>query len=235
MYHRLWNDWYLPAAMPALERVFFAQVPAGSRVLDLCCGSGHVTKELVARGYEVTGVDSSAALIERAREALPDVRFLVQDARELHLETQFDAILSTFDSLNHILTLDGLREVFVRVRKALRQRGLFVFDMNLEEAYSADLSDWAVTVDDENVTLVRGSFDAASHKGATELIWFARDTCGENMWRQRRSVVEERCYPHSEILLALRDAGFASIETVAATEMGMKSMLGLGRFFFSVR
>jgi SAM-dependent methyltransferase len=235
MYHRLWNDWYLPAAMPALERLFFARVPARARVLDLCCGSGHVTKELVARGYDVTGVDSSVALIEHARAALPGVRFLIQDARDLQLETQFDAILSTFDSLNHILTLNDLREVFVRVRRVLRRGGLFLFDMNLEEAYSADLQDWAVTVDDDNVTLVRGTFDAVSQKGATELIWFVRDPQGKNMWRQRRSVVEERCYSQSDILLAARDAGFESIESVAATEVGMQSTLGFGRFFFSVR
>ena len=235
MYHRLWADWYLPAAMPALDRLFFAQVPPGCRVLDLCCGSGHVTKELLARGYEVTGVDSSAALIEHAREALPGVRFIVQDVRELQLETQFDAILSTFDSLNHILTLDGLRQVLLRARGVLRPGGLFVFDMNLEEAYSADLQDWAVTVDADNVTLVRGKFDAASQTGATELIWFVRNANGDNAWRQRRSVVEERCYPQSDIVLAARDAGFEDIESVAATEVGMQSTLGFGRFFFSVR
>jgi SAM-dependent methyltransferase len=235
MYHRLWADWYLPAAMPALDRLFFSQVPAGSQVLDLCCGSGHVTKELVARGYEVTGVDSSSALIEHAREALPGGRFVVQDARDFQVETQFDAILSTFDSLNHILTLDGLRQVFVRARKALRAGGLFVFDMNLQEAYSADLQDWAVTVDDSNVTLVRGTFDPVSQKGATELIWFLREQSAENTWTQRRSIVEERCYPQSDIMLALREAGFENIETVAATDVGMHSTLAFGRFFFSVR
>jgi SAM-dependent methyltransferase len=180
-------------------------------------------------------VDSSSALIEHAREVLPGVHFVVQDARELQLATQFDAILSTFDSLNHILTLDGLREAFVRARRALRTGGLFVFDMNLQEAYVADLQDWAVTVDDSNVTLVRGSFDPASQKGATELIWFVREESAENTWRQRRSIVEERCYPESDIMLAVREAGFEQIEAVSATDVGMRSTLAFGRFFFSVR
>jgi hypothetical protein len=107
--------------------------------------------------------------------------------------------------------------------------------MNLQEAYSADLQDWAVTVDDSNVTLVRGTFDPAAQKGATELIWFVREQCAENTWRQRRSIVEERCYPQSDVMLAVRDAGFGSFESVAAADVGMQSTLAFGRFFFSVR
>jgi SAM-dependent methyltransferase len=235
MYHRLWNDWYLPSALPALERLFFSQVPAGARVLDLCCGSGHVTKELVARGYDVTGVDASAALIEQARAVLPNVDFRVQDVRVLDLERKFEAVLSTFDSLNHILTLPDLHEVFRRVRSVLQPDGRFVFDMNLEQAYSAELQQWAVTVDDANVTLVRGTYINELHKGETELIWFVRDEVDENTWRRRRSIVEERCYPQSEILLGLREAGFEQIESIAAKDAGMHATLAFGRNFFIAR
>jgi SAM-dependent methyltransferase len=235
MYHRLWNDWYLPAAMPALERLFFSHVPPGAKVLDLCCGSGHVTKELVARGYDVTGVDASAALIEHARTALPGARFEVQDVRSLEMDEQFDAVLSTFDSLNHILSITDLREVFRRVKRLLRDTGQFVFDMNLEQAYSADLQEWAVTVGDSNVTLVRGTYDPDVHKGSTELIWFVRDEGTENTWRRRHSIVEERCYPQEEIVMALRDAGFRHIEPISAAEAGMQATLAFGRCFFTAR
>jgi SAM-dependent methyltransferase len=235
MYHRLWTDWYLPAAMPALERLFFSQVPAGGDVLDLCCGSGHVTKELVARGYRVTAVDSSAALIEHARQVLPSVDFRVQDARNLQLETHFDAILSTFDSLNHILTVEDLSRVFSGARRVLRPSGFFLFDMNLEEAYSADLHEWAVTVEDASVTLTRGVYDASTQNAATELIWFTRDDSADDVWRQHRSVVEERCYPQSDILLALDEAGFSHIESLSAVDAGMNLQLGFGRCFFGAR
>src|SRR5215469_16690455 len=108
MYHALWADWYLPAAMPALETLFFANVPKSATVLDLCCGYGHVTKELVKRGYRVTGIDSSGKLIALAVRDLPGVDLRVQDAVALELEGCYAAALSTFDSLNHILTLEEL-------------------------------------------------------------------------------------------------------------------------------
>lgn len=235
MYHKLWADWYLPAALPALERLFFSQIGGGGHVLDLCCGSGHVTKELAARGYKVTGVDASARLIEQAKHELPSVNFHVQDARRLELQGEFDAVLSTFDSLNHILTLDELKCVFARVKNLISPGGLFLFDMNLEEAYSADLHRWSVTVSDANVTLVRGEYDAAAQRAKTELIWFTKEPTTENLWRQHLSVVEERCYPRRDILQGLYEAGFSRIEAIPAADAGMNSELGFGRVFFSCR
>jgi SAM-dependent methyltransferase len=234
MYHLLWADWYLPAAMPALESLFFSQVPAGARVLDLCCGSGHVTKELVRRGYAVTGVDSSAELIDIASKDLPEVDLCVQDVRNLQLDERFAATLSTFDSLNHILTLEDLERVFSRVYQHLEKDGRFVFDMNLEQAYSADLHEWSVDISEQAVSLVRGTYDTAKKQALTELVWFVREGT-ENLWRQRRSTVEQRCYTQNEITAALECAGFTRIEAIPAKETGVKAELGFGRIFFVTR
>ncbi len=231
MYHALWADWYLPAAMPALDRLFFSKLAPGRQVLDLCCGSGHVTKELAARGYVVTGVDNSVELIQLAQRELPAIDFRVADARELAFKQEYDAALSTFDSLNHILELEELYDVFAGVRRALRPGGLFVFDMNLAQAYSADLGEWSVDIRSDSVSLVRGKFDKASKKASTELVWFTRNG-NENCWRQRTSTVVQRCYLQSEILAALTSAGFRKMEAIAAREAGVTSELGFGRTFF---
>ena len=238
LYNAFWADWYLPAAMPALESLFFSHVVSrfgnGARVLDLCCGSGHVTKELVARGYRVTGVDLSTALIEQARVALPTAEFVVQDARELHLDTQYEAVLSTFDSLNHILTLEDLRQVFARVRAHLKSEGLFVFDMNSEAAYFADLRQWTATVSANDVGLVRGTYDAFTKTARTELLWFQKqDHTG--LWSKSESIVEQRCYPQGEILTALLESGFTNVEAISAEDAGVTSDLGFGRVFYSAR
>lgn len=232
MYHTLWADWYLPAAMPALEKLFFARVPAGTRILDVCCGSGHVTKELVRRGYQVTGIDASADLIALARRDLAAVDLRVQDARALHLESRYDAAISTFDSLNHMLTIDDVGRVLSGVHRALEPGGLFVFDMNLEEAYSADLRQWVVRLSDEEVTMVRGLYDPITKKATTELIWFVR-TGMDNCWRRHRTAVEERCYEEPQILHALHLAGFQGVQVTEATNAGMKAELALGRIFLS--
>jgi len=43
-------------------------------VLDLCCGTGLLADELIARGYRVVGVDASDAMLALARGRLgPEV------------------------------------------------------------------------------------------------------------------------------------------------------------------
>ncbi len=147
------------------------------------------------------------------------------------LEQPYDAILSTFDSLNHILTLEDLARVFLESRRVLRPFGFFTFDMNLEEAYTADLREWAVTVSGKSVGLVRGRYDPVTRNAETELIWFT-DTGQDRLWRQRHSIVKERCYSQAEVLNALRDAGFTSIEAISARDAGVTSEIGFGRIYF---
>ncbi|HEX4771574.1 MAG TPA: class I SAM-dependent methyltransferase [Bryobacteraceae bacterium] len=229
MYDRFWRDWYVPAALPALQRLFFDQIAPPTKILDVCCGSGHVTAELVRRGFCVTGIDSSAELIDLARFNVPGAEFLVQDVRTLHLQGAFDAAISTFDALNHLLVIEDLRDAFRAVVGALKPNGLFVFDMNLEKAYTLDLRQWNATVEEDSVSLVRGTFDPISKLAETELIWFTR-TSGDN-WRRRSSVIEERCYTQSEILGALAEAGFSTIEAMPAVQAGVSADVGFGRIF----
>lgn len=232
MYNLFWADWYLPAALPAIEKLFFSRLAPKARILDVCCGSGHVTQELVRRGYHVTGVDASAALIGIARRKMRGVDFRVEAVERLSIDETFDAALSTFDSMNHLLSYEDVRRAFAGIYKALVPGGLFVFDMNLEEAYLLDLTQWEVTVNDNAVGLVRGRYDPATKKATTELMWFTRQGDTET-WTRRTSVIEQRCYPVGEIVVALQEAGFRSIETITASQAGMQNDLAIGRTFFA--
>lgn len=66
----------------------------GEAILDLGCGTGHLTAELAARGATVLGIDSSAEMIEQARRHYPALSFTVADARQLTFDSSFDAVFS---------------------------------------------------------------------------------------------------------------------------------------------
>src|ERR671937_2884362 len=66
----------------------------GERVLDLGCGTGHLTARLAESGVEAVGLDSSPEMVERARRAYPGLRFEVGDARDFALDERFDAAFS---------------------------------------------------------------------------------------------------------------------------------------------
>ena len=73
-------------------------------VLDLCCGTGLLAGELIARGYGIVGVDASDAMLARARDRLgPDVDLAPHGALpDLQVERGFDAAVSTFDGFNYL-------------------------------------------------------------------------------------------------------------------------------------
>ncbi|MFT3717949.1 trans-aconitate 2-methyltransferase [Pseudorhodoferax sp.] len=66
---------------PAAELLARVPLQAPARVVDLGCGPGNSTELLVRRfaGAEVTGLDSSASMLESARERLPAVHFVEAD------------------------------------------------------------------------------------------------------------------------------------------------------------
>lgn len=230
MYDRYWDNWYLPAALPALELLLFSQLREGDSVLDVCCGSGHVTGEIVRRGYQVTGIDQSAALIGLARQRVPAADFHVQDVRAFRPAKAFGGALSTFDALNHLLTLSDLQSAFDSVFGALRSGGVFVFDMNLDTAYTLDLRHWNANVDEDSVSLTRGTFEPATQLASTELVWLVRLKSG--LWERNESIVHERCYQTSTIVQALNTAGFDRIEAAEARDCGVSTDLAFGRMFF---
>jgi SAM-dependent methyltransferase len=215
----------------ALELLFFSRLRPKASVLDVCCGSGHVTRELVARGYRVTGLDASAELIAQARLDMPAATFVVADVRHFRPAEEFDAALSTFDSLNHILELAELEGVFRNVHQVLRPEAPFVFDMNSEEAYRVDWHDWDSKVTKDSVSMVRGLFDRATRRASTEIVWFRMTRDGE--WERRDSVVPQQCYRDDEIRVALEQAGFRAVTHCSAAKAGVTGDIGYGRLFWS--
>jgi ubiquinone/menaquinone biosynthesis C-methylase UbiE len=107
------------------------------RILDLGCGTGNLSIPLARRGYSVTGVDLSPAMIEVARkkamEAGLEVSFSVGDMRNLSLPCEtFDTVISACDVLNYLTKEEDLLEAFEAVGKMLPQGGLWLFDLNSE-------------------------------------------------------------------------------------------------------
>lgn len=66
----------------------------GERILDVGCGTGHLSAEIAARGAEVVGIDASPQMVEAARSAHSGVEFLQADACGFVSEAPFDGVFS---------------------------------------------------------------------------------------------------------------------------------------------
>jgi trans-aconitate 2-methyltransferase len=95
---------------------------AGERILDLGCGTGHLTAQIAESGAKVTGVDRSAEMVAAARLAYPKLIFEISDATNLSFQEEFEAVFS-----NAMLHWIHEPELVLRgVWRALRSGGRFV-------------------------------------------------------------------------------------------------------------
>ena len=97
-------------------------------------------------------------MLRFARENAPTAEFIVADARPFKLPDSYHAVTSTFDSLNHIMTLEELTSVFHNVYATLRQGGLFLFDLNMEEGYKISWQDSFDIIEGDHVCITRTSY-----------------------------------------------------------------------------
>jgi len=114
-YWRFHRDAFLPTLPPPPRRV-----------VDVGCGEGRLPRDLKRLGYDVIGVDGSAALITAAREADPDGRYEVADGAALPLPGGSADLVTAFMSLHDMDDLDGKYQ-FLRSK--------------LDEAYKAPVWD----------------------------------------------------------------------------------------------
>jgi 2-polyprenyl-3-methyl-5-hydroxy-6-metoxy-1,4-benzoquinol methylase len=92
---------------------FAACLPPGGTVLDIGCGGGApIAASLIAQGFAVTGIDSSAPLLGLCRERFPDGEWIEADMRQLALGRSFDGLVA-WDSFFH-LDHDAQRAMFPR-------------------------------------------------------------------------------------------------------------------------
>lgn len=67
---------------------------AGERILDVGCGTGHLTAQIAKTGALVTGIDRSPEMIRQAQDHYRNLQFRVMDAREITFPGSFDAVFS---------------------------------------------------------------------------------------------------------------------------------------------
>ena len=116
-----------------------AKVTAGSRVLDIACGTGVLIGDYLRRNVEsVTAVDISPEMVRIAREKFPqeNVRFVCGDAETAPLGEGFDAIV-IYNAFPHFPDPERLR-VSNGLMEAEALAAIFARHLRVTEVISTD-------------------------------------------------------------------------------------------------
>lgn len=145
LYSRIYSHRSSEEAQNAVAQVLrHIPLPAGSSVLDLCCGAGRHAVHLALASLYVTGIDLSATLLDMAqthcalearltsdetqRTYIQHIRLHRQDMRTAYPHAPFDCITNFFTSFGYFNNSTDDIIVLRHVADALKPNGFFYFD-----------------------------------------------------------------------------------------------------------
>ncbi len=202
------------------------------RVLDCACGTGNVSFEMARRGWSVTGVDLSPEMIEvaqqKSRDLKPDdapshfldgdfspaPRFICDDLTTFNLGETFDCATCLYDSLNYILEPEKLKLAFAHIADHVEKGGVFVFDMNSDWAFKADLFSQSNLDTRKQLNYEwRADFDAQTRICQVKMT-FRRRTNGQT--ETFHETHRERAYERPQVEAMLRETGWELLRSFDA-------------------
>lgn len=180
-------------------------------LLDLACGTGSLSMELAALGYDVIGVDGSpemlSAAMQKLEEGATNPLFLCQEMSRLDLFGTIGYAICALDSLNHLRGEKALGKVFSRVSLFLEEGGLFLFDVNTPYKHREVLGENVFIYETEEVYCVwQNHYHPTEERVEISLDFFVPGE--ENgLYRRERETFSEWAYPEETLERLLAAAG----------------------------
>lgn len=177
-------------------------------ILDLCCGTGTLTRMMQDEGYEMIAVDSSEFMLMEAQRKCPGSLFICQNADNLDLFGTVDACYSSLDSINYI-DEKSLEKAFKRLKLFIRPKGLFIFDIR-EKEWLEEMDGFTSVDEGENyLCLWRADYE-------DNALYYGMDlfTKQGELWKRDKEEHIEYAYEIGTLESMLNNSGFELIKTI---------------------
>jgi SAM-dependent methyltransferase len=187
----------------------------GGAILDLGCGPGRHSLELARRGFRVTGVDRTAAHLQKARERAAEeglaVEFVQADMRAFCRPAAFDAVISLYTSFSYFEDPDENRWVLLNVFRSLKEGGRLLLDMMGKEVLARIFQprDW---IEHDGTFFLQ---ERSVHKNWS---WM------ENRWilirgdERHEFTISHWLYSATELSELLKECGFGAVDVYGDLE-----------------
>ncbi|MEX0664371.1 MAG: class I SAM-dependent methyltransferase [Acidimicrobiia bacterium] len=127
--HHLGYGFHADLCAPGILELLKPVLERDGLVLELGCGSGLLTRYLVDAGHRVIATDASPAMLELARETVPDAERLSLLVMPDDPLPSADAIVSIGHPLSYLPDEAALDRALVAIAQALRPDGVVALDL----------------------------------------------------------------------------------------------------------
>jgi SAM-dependent methyltransferase len=187
---------------------------AGNRLLDIACGTGKSFLPMLAKGWQVTGCDVSAAMLEIARSKVGDeVPLSVADMRDLPRFGEFDLVWCLDDAMNYLLSREELERTLAGMRANLAPKGLLVFDVNTITAHRTFFAEEVVVEREGRRLIWRGRASPEQQQGEiAEASFEVEPLPGSGAAPIAPEMHRERHFPEAEVRAAMTAVGLEFLD-----------------------
>lgn len=221
-----------------IEYLILSQGTKPLNILELGCGSGNVTYELLKRGYEVVGIDYSEEMLEIAEEKTSEfgekIIYVEQDLREIDFDVyEIDTIVSANDTFNYITDINELKKLLLYLNERLKKGGQLVFDISSEYKLENTLGNNTYGESFDNmVYLWENFYDKEQRIINMEINFFEKKG---KTYERFNEIHIQKAYKVNEIVSLLEETGYENIDIYADFNKTKMHKENSERIFFSCR
>jgi SAM-dependent methyltransferase len=235
-----WRDFYpyifspdrFLAAKDEVSQIAALTRCSGGRVLDLCCGPGRHAVELAHRNFLVTGIDTSAFLLDRAREhgaaVGVSIEWILEDMRCFIRPAGFDLACNLFNSFGYFQNEHDDLRVLRNIHASLKENGVLIIDVLGKERLARTWQSASCTEFADGALLVQRP------KVHSDLCRLSTDWTLIKDDKSRSVKVEHTLYSGRELKDRLLNCGFRSVQLFgdllgSAYNLYAKSLVAIAR------
>lgn len=201
---------------------YLSYAEKGKKILEPLCGSGRFLIPFKEKGFDISGMDSSAEMLGKLKKKVPGAKTVQSDIEEYQPEEKFDYIFISSGSVSLFTDIGACKNILRKMKNYLKKGGKFVFAVDTVATKCSDDKDYKISVSvktKEGFDLVLKSKDYYDENSRTQFspaVYELYD--GVKLLQSEPMDFQIHLYEFGEMEQYLKEVGFTDIKTYSSYE-----------------
>lgn len=203
-----------------VEELICEGQPNGKRLLDIGCGTGELLLRM-AKNYQCDGMDLSEEMLKIAQKKLKhrEVKLFLGDMVEFDTGYKYDIMISLFDTVNHMVSVEELESHFKSVADSLNPEGVYIFDV-VDREFMDEMFPGGVFVDNRKDITCIWEHEIEDGIDYIDATYFLKNSRGS--WDKLTESYSKKIFTSTEIIESAKISGLNVVKKVVNDKIAGK-------------